>query len=102
MWPLLLRPEPRFWLSVSASTGRPLCRCGWTTLTSARRPGDVGLTFCRGILSLRREVDFLAGLEAHVGRFPVPAPAGETSEALDLAADVGDLDAFHLDLEHGL
>src|SRR5205809_1567260 len=67
MWPLLLRPEPRFWLVVSASTGRPLCRFGWTTLISARRPGDVGFTFWRGILFIHCEVDFLARLQADVG-----------------------------------
>src|SRR5215831_7361749 len=102
MWPLLLRPEPRFWLSVSASTGPPLCRCGWTTLTIARRPADVGLTFCKGISALRAEIDFLAGGEAHIRLLPRPAPADVAAEALDLTGDVHDLDAFHLDLEHRL
>jgi len=51
MWPLLLRPEPRFWLSVSFSTGRPLVevRIG-PRLTSARRPADVGFDFLQGHL----------------------------------------------------
>src|SRR5512139_1292570 len=102
MWPLLLRPEPRFWLSVSESTGRPLCRPGCTTLTSARRPADVGLTFCRGMSALRREVDFLARLEADVGLLPVAPAPGKLAEALGLAADVGDLDALDLDFEHRL
>src|ERR1700682_136700 len=102
MWPLWLRPEPRFWLSVSAFTGGPLCRCGWTTFTIARRPADVGFTFCSGISALRREVDFLARLQADVGLFPRAAPAGEAPEALDLAADVRDLDALDLDLQQGL
>src|SRR5512137_2290668 len=102
MWPLWLRPDPRFLLSVSASTGRPLCRCGWTTLTSERRPGDVGFTFCSGISALRCEIDFLARLQADVRLLPRAAPARKAPEALHLAADVGDLHALHLDLEHRL
>src|SRR5438309_10879596 len=96
MWPLLLRPEPRFWLSTSEATGSPLCRSWLTTLISARRPADVGLTFTSGIcLRLRREVDFLSGLQAHVGLLPVASPAGELAEALLLALDVDDLHGHH-------
>src|SRR4051794_4499496 len=102
MWPLLLRPEPRFWLTVSALTGLPLCRCGLTTLTSARRPAEVGFTFCSGILLLRREIDFLAGLEAHVRLLPAAPTAVETTKALFLAADIRDLHAVDLHLEHRL
>src|SRR5574342_212059 len=69
---------------------------------SERRPGDVGLTFCRGISGLRREIDFLAGLQADVRLLPVAAPAGVAAEALHLAADVDHLDAIDLDLEHRL
>src|SRR5208283_236619 len=99
MWPLLLRPEPRFLLSRSGSKGRPLCRSGLTTFTSPRRPGEVGLTLTRGMaLGLLREVDFLARLEAHVRLLPVAASALVGAEALLLAVHVDDLHAFHLDL----
>src|SRR5689334_2353932 len=103
MWPLLLRPEPRFWLSTSAATGGPLCSPGLTTLTSERRPFDVGLTLTSGMtLRLRREVDFLARLQAHVGLLPVAPPAHVGAEALLLALDVRDLHRLDLDLEHHL
>src|SRR4051812_13953300 len=103
MWPLLLRPEPRFWLSTSDATGAPLCSDALTTFTSERRPFDVGLTLTSAIsLRLRREVDFLTRLEAHVSLLPVPPPAAVRAEALLLALDVRDLDALDLDLEHEL
>src|SRR5690242_17375877 len=103
MWPLLLRPEPRFWLSTSAATGGPLWSAGLTTLTSERRPFDVGLTLTSGMsLRLRREVDFLAGLEAHVRLLPAATPTGESAEALLLALDVRDLHRFDAHLEHEL
>src|SRR5438105_10065885 len=98
MCPLLLRPEPRFWLSTSEATGSPLCRSWLTTLISARRPADVGLTFINAIcLGLRREVDFLSGLQANVGFFPIAPAASELAEALLLALDVDDLYGHHLD-----
>src|SRR5512134_2272715 len=100
MWPLLLRPDPRFCGSTSDATGAPLCRSLLTTLTIARRPADVGLTLTSAMSGLRREVDFLARLQAHVGLLPVAPAAHEAAEALFLALDVRDLDAFHLDLEH--
>src|SRR5574340_1478477 len=102
MWPWLLRPAPRVVLSVSDATGRPLCSVGLTTLTSDRRPFEVGLTLTSAISGLRREVDLLARLKTHVGLLPVPAPAHEAAEALLLAAHVGDLHRFDLDLEHQL
>src|SRR6476660_6312033 len=103
MWPLLLRPEPRFWLSTSDATGAPLCRLALTTLTSDRRPFDVGLTLTNGMMSgLRRAVDFLARLQADVRLLPVPPPAHVRAEALLLALDVGDLHRLDLDLEHQL
>src|SRR5436190_4098651 len=102
MWPLLLRPEPRFLLSVSASNARPLWRFGLTTLTSARRPAEVGLTLTSAMSGLLREVDFLARLQAHVRLLPVAAPADEATEALLLAHHVRDLDLLDLDLEHEL
>src|SRR5208282_4946940 len=99
MWPLLLRPEPRFLLSKSGANGRPLCRSRLTTFTSPRRPGEVGLTLTRDMaLGLLREVDFLTRLEAHVGLFPVAAPAAIGAEALLLAVNVDHLHARHLDL----
>src|ERR1700693_1240099 len=99
MWPLLLRPDPRFLMSSSFSTGRPLCRSGLTTLTSPRRPGDVGLTFMSAISGFLREVDFLPRLEAHVRLLPVAAASAVRAEALGLSLDVGDLHALHFDLE---
>src|SRR6476659_2258490 len=103
MWPLLLRPEPRFWLSTSDATGGPLCRLALTTLTSDRRPFDVGLTLTSAMMSgLHREVDFLPRLQAHVGLLPVAAPAHVRAEALLLALDVGDLHRLDVHLEHQL
>src|SRR5258708_31954850 len=102
MWPLLLRPEPRFWCSTSEAIGAPLCRSGLTTFTMARRPADVGLTLTRGMSGLRREIDFLAWLQADVRLLPAAAPADETAEALFLALDDRDLDRVHLDLPHEL
>src|SRR6266567_820051 len=102
MWPLLLRPDPRFLVSRSFSTGRPLCSSGLTTLTSPRRPGDVGLTFIRAISGFLREVDFLPRLEAHICLLPVTAASAVCTEALGLSFDVGDLHALHLDLEQEL
>src|SRR5262245_52671383 len=102
MWPLLFRPEPRFWLSTSDATGAPLCSVGLTTLTSERRPADVGLTLTRGMmvsrpLGVRREVDFLALLQADVGLLPVAPAAERLAEALLLALDVDDLHGRHDD-----
>src|SRR6266567_2461450 len=99
MRPRLFRPEPRFLLSLSCGTGPPVCRSGLTTLTSARRPGEVGLTLTSAMsLRLLREVDFRTGLEAHVRLLPVAAAAGIRAEALRLAADVHNLHAGNLDL----
>src|SRR6516165_6022271 len=99
MWPLLLRPEPRFWLSTSEAIGAPLCSSGLTTLTSERRPADVGLTLTRGMIVLpslfSREVDFLAFLQADVGLLPVTPAAERLAEALLLALDVDDLHRRH-------
>src|SRR5438477_9099493 len=98
MRPRLFRPEPRFLLSVSFATGPPVCRSGLTTLTSARRPGEVGLTLTSAMsLRLLREVDFRTGFEAHVRLLPVATAAGIGAKALCLAADVHDLDAGDLD-----
>src|SRR5436190_10401461 len=99
MWPLLFRPEPRFLLSVSRSNGPPRCRSGLTTLTSPRRPGDVGLTLTSAMVSrFLSEVDFVARLQAHVRFLPAASPTRIRAEALGLAVDVDDLDALDLDL----
>src|SRR5215468_12666944 len=103
MRPPLLRPEPRFLLSVSRSIDRPLNRSGLTTLTRARRPGEVGLTLTSGMaLSFLREVDFLPRFQADVGLLPVAAAAGIRAKPLRLASDIGDLNAIDLDLEQKL
>src|SRR5687768_7692176 len=101
--PWLLRPLPLDCCTVSGQCGSPLCSSGVTTLTSARRPGEVGLTFTRGISLLRgREVDFLAFGKAHVGLLPAAAPARKAAEAALLALHVGDRHAGYLGLEHEL
>src|SRR4029078_4551161 len=102
MCPLLLRPDPRFLLSVSALNGAPLCSSGVTTLTSERRPGEVGLTLISAMSALLGEVDFLARLQAHVRLFPVAPPAAVGAEALGLALDVGDPHRLDVDLEQEL
>jgi hypothetical protein len=45
----LLRPVPFGSVVTSGQYGSPLCSPGVTTLTSARRPGEVGLTLTNGI-----------------------------------------------------
>src|SRR6266567_268864 len=104
MRPRLFRPEPRFLLSTSCSNGRPLCRSRLTTLTSARRPGDVGLTLTSATLGLLSEVDFVAGLQAHVRLLPAASPTRVRTEALRLAVDALDLDLLVLpdELDGGL
>src|SRR5579859_4719669 len=78
MRPTLLRPPRCRLLSTSAECGPPLCRPGVTTLTKARRPGDVGLALMSGI--------------SLVSLYPEPA-LGLLSGQVDLAArrpgDVG-------------
>src|SRR5436305_15252593 len=95
MWPLLLRPDPRFWLSTSEATGAPLCNDAFTTLTIDRRPADVGLTLTSAMLTTCREVDFLSRLQAHVCLLPVAAAAHEPAEPLFLALDVRHLHRPH-------
>src|SRR4030095_1110631 len=60
------------------------------------------LLFGEAFLLLRGEVDFLARLQADVRLFPAATPALVLAEALGLAADVGDLHAVDVDLEHRL
>src|SRR3569832_1725493 len=112
MRPRLLRP-PFFWSrSTSASCGPPLCRLGSTTLTTKRRPGEVGFTLTsaivyillytlRGELQRTAEFDIEAGLQFDVCLFAVFAAVHHLVEALGLAqavhrADVLDLDGVHL------
>src|SRR3569832_1219606 len=82
MRPRLLRP-PFFWSrSTSASCGPPLCRLGSTTLTTKRRPGEVGYTLTSAIVfillyKLRGEIlrtaefDIEPGLQFDVSLFAV-------------------------------
>src|SRR2546425_1018160 len=107
MRPWTLRPSVFDCLTISGQYGSPLCSSGVTTLTSARRPGEVGLTFTSGIASRvpllrRREIDFLARGEPHVGLFPVAPTALDASEAARLALDVGHGHRVDLGLEHQL
>src|SRR5882762_1621118 len=107
MRPWTLRPSVFDCLTISGQYGSPLCSSGVTTLTSARRPGEVGLTFTSGIASRvplfrRREIDFLARGEPHVGLFPVAAAALDAAEAARLALDVGHGHRVDLGLEHQL
>src|SRR5258708_27330350 len=107
MRPWTLRPSVFDCLTISGQYGSPLCSWGVPTLTSARRPGEVGLTFTSGIASRlpllrRREIDFLARGEPHIGLFPVaPAPL-DAAEAAWLALDVGHGHRVDLGLEHQL
>src|SRR5262245_54146746 len=48
MWPVTLRPAFFDCFSTRRAYGPPLCRSGLTSLTTARRPGEVGLTLTRG------------------------------------------------------
>src|SRR4249920_2605858 len=105
MRPALLRPLFCDWLTSSGAYGLPLCSSGLTTLTSERRPGEVGLTLTSAMayssaLFEGGKVDFLAGGEADIGLLPVAAPADEAPEALLLALDVGHLHRVDLRLEH--
>src|SRR5436305_1075612 len=104
--PWLLRPLVLDCLEVSATNGPPLYSSGVTTLTSARRPGEVGFTLSNGMAARflfgRREVDFLPGGEPHVGLFPVAAPAFDAPEAALLALHVGHGHGVDLGLEHEL
>src|ERR1051325_6763723 len=105
MRPWLLRPLPLRCGSVSGQCGSPLCSSGVTTFTRARRPGEVGLTFTSGMeafsyLFRRREVDFLAFGEPHVGLLPIALAADGAPEAAFLALHVGHRDAMDLGLEH--
>src|SRR6266436_273460 len=107
MRPWTLRPSVFDCLTISGQYGSPLCSSGVTTLTSARRPGEVGLTFTSGIASAvplfrRREIDFLARGEPHVGLFPVAAAALDAAEAARLALNVGHGHRVDLGLEHQL
>src|SRR5688572_24842486 len=104
--PWLLRPLPRILLVVSGQCGSPLCNSGVTTLTRARRPGDVGLTLTRGMavsyLFRGRKVDFLAFGEPDIGLFPAPLAADHAAEPALLALHVQHGDAVDLGLEHQL
>src|SRR5919106_6971616 len=105
--PWWLRPFIFDCCRVSGQNGSPLCSSGVTTFTSARRPGEVGLTLTRGIVAFSylfrgRKVDFLACGEPHVGLFPAALAPDGAAEAPLLAFDVGHRDRVDLDLEHEL
>src|ERR1700704_536517 len=105
MRPWTVRPSVFDCLTISGQYGSPLCSSGVTTLTSARRPGEGGLTFTSGIASgvplfRRPEIDFPARGEPHVGLFPVAAAALDAAEAARLALDVGHGHRVNLCLEH--
>src|ERR1700760_833836 len=112
MWRVVCRPEwlrapLRFFFSVSAMTGPPLCRCERSTLTTKRVPGEVGFILMSAIALplLRRragEIDRLAGLEPHVGLLEAIAATGDVLETARLARAVQQVHALHLDLEHQL
>ena len=50
MRPLLLRPPDLDFGAVKGPYGSPLCKSGFTTLTTKRRPGDVGLHLTTGMI----------------------------------------------------
>src|SRR5260370_32889276 len=100
-----LRPLVFDCLAVSGQCGWPLYSSGLTTLPSARRPGEVGLTFTSGIAASswrRGEIDFLAFGDPHVGLLPVAPPPDHLAEAARLATHVRYRDRIDLDLEHQL
>src|SRR2546429_9786332 len=103
MRPWTLRPSVFDCFTISGQYGSPLCSSGVTTLTSARRPGEVGLTLTSGMalvfLFRRREVDFLALGEAHVGLLPAALAPLDAAEAAHLALDVRHGDRVDLGLE---
>ena len=83
--------------------GLPLCRPGVTTLTTARRPGEVGLTLISAMIYLlfaRCKVNFLTWLQAHISFFPVLAATHYTACALFLALNIGNCDGFYLNFKH--
>src|SRR5688572_33307364 len=99
--PWLLRPLPLDCCTVSGQCGAPLCSSGVTTLTSARRPGEVGFTLMSGIASgpfRCGEIDFLARGEAHVGLLPAALAADGAAEAALLAVHVQHGHGIDLDL----
>src|SRR6266550_4897553 len=107
MRPCTLRPSVFDCFTISGQYGSPLCSSGVTTLTSARRPGEVGLTFTSGIAShlpllRRREINFLAHGEPHIGLLPVAPATLDAAEAARLALDVGHGHRVDLGLEHQL
>ena len=48
--PLLFLPPDLLFFFSKAEKGRPLCSSGLTTLTTKRRPGDVGLHLTTAII----------------------------------------------------
>src|SRR5690606_2797414 len=94
-----LRPARLGSASTSGAYGAPLWSSGFTTLTIARRPAEVGLVLTRAILGHSfHEVDVAVALEAHVRLLHRLAAADEAPVALFLALDVHDVDGAHLDL----
>src|SRR5574337_1494672 len=104
MRPMLLRPPRLLWRSSSGAYGAPLCRPGVFTVTTARRPGEVGLAFLTGMTVtasglFAHEIDGTARRQAHVGFLPVALRASALAETLGLAAHVHDLHILDLDVE---
>src|SRR5574337_1625278 len=104
MRPALLRPPCLLWRSRSGAYGAPLCRPGVFTVTTARRPGEVGLAFLTGMTApasglFAHEIDGTARRQAHVGFLPVALHTGALTGALDLAAHVHDLHVHDFDVK---
>src|SRR3989344_7292773 len=98
MWPLWLRPAFLLCDSNKGACGLPLYKSGVTTFTTARRPGEVGLTLISAMIYLlfaRCKVNFLAWLQAHISFFPVFAATHYTACALFFALNVGNRDGFY-------
>jgi hypothetical protein len=92
---VVVAPAGRLFLATSGSWGLPLCSPGVLTLTTKRRPAEVGLALtaiCRMIVlppystTRAEEVDVVALGEGHVRLLPVRALAEVPAEALGLAA----------------
>src|SRR5580698_7978531 len=97
MWRVVCRPEwlrapVRFFLTVSDSSGPPLCRCERSILTTKRAPGEVGFilmsAMALSLLHSAGEIDALSALQRDISFLEAVAPACDVLEAPGLARAV--------------
>src|SRR5699024_7816421 len=123
MRPLLLRPPVLLFFAINPACGRPLCSVLFSTLTTKRRPAEVGLAFlsamlisllCIGAVDNRgfpagskrhilagaiEEIDLFAGCKRDVCLLPTLALAGLAAKALGLGFDIQCRHACHAHIE---